>query len=230
MLRRHLRAVFKPYFMQIVKINHSCFKLQAKHENDIVTVVTDPFKPEKVGLKLPKLEADIVTISHDHDDHNNVAAVIGNPFVISGPGEYEVKGVFIEGVSSYHDASEGSERGKNVMYRIELEGISITHLGDLGCELDNSQLEKLEGTDILIIPVGGVYTINAQTAVKVINQIEPRLVIPMHYHVSGLKLSKNLDPLDNFLKAIAVKPRYEEKLKIVRKDLPQDGMDLVVLN
>lgn len=196
----------------------------------MVTIITDPFSPEKVGLKLPRLEADIVTISHDHDDHNNSAAVKGEPRLITGAGEYEIKGVFIEGVFSYHDDQKGAERGTNIMYRYEIEDLSVTHLGDLGTELDNKQLESLEGTDILLVPVGGVYTINAATAVKVINQIEPRIVIPMHYDVSGLKLSKKLDPLESFLKAIGVKPRQEEKLKIVKKDLPQENMEVVVLS
>jgi len=123
---------------------------------------------------------------------------------------------------------KGAERGRNIIYRFEIEDLSITHLGDLGHELDNKQLESLEGTDILLIPVGGVYTIDAQKAVTVINQIEPRIVIPMHYKVPGLKF--DLGSLDAFLKAIAVKPRQEEKLKIVKKDLPQEDMELVILS
>lgn len=214
--------------MLISWLGHSAFKLQGKSPSDTVTIITDPFSPEKVGLKLPRLEADIVTISHDHDDHNNSAAVKGEPHLITGTGEYEIKGVFIEGVFSYHDDKKGAERGTNIMYRYEIEDLSVTHLGDLGTELDNKQLESLEGTDILLVPVGGVYTINAATAVKVINQIEPRIVIPMHYNVSGLKFK--LDPLENFLKAMGVKPRQEEKLKIVKKDLPQETMEVVVLS
>ncbi len=216
--------------MFITWFGHSAFKLQGKSQSDTVTIITDPFLPEKVGLKLPRLESEIVTISHAHDDHNNIAAVKGNPYVISGAGEYEVKGIFIEGVFSYHDTVKGAERGTNIMYRFEVEDVSITHLGDLGTELDNKQLESLEGTDILLVPIGGVYTINAATAVKVINQIEPRIVIPMHYDVPGLKLGNKLDSLETFLKAIGVKPRYEEKLKINKKDLPQEVMEVVVLS
>ncbi len=216
--------------MLITWLGHSAFKLQGKSQTDTVTIITDPFSPEKVGLKLPRLEGEIVTISHNHDDHNNSGAVKGDPHIIAGAGEYEVKGVFIEGVFSYHDTVKGAERGTNIMYRFEIEDVSVTHLGDLGTELDNKQLESLEGTDILLVPVGGVYTINAATAVKVINQIEPRIVIPMHYDVPGLKLGNKLDPVENFLKAIGVKPRREEKLKINKKDLPQDIMEVVVLS
>lgn len=217
--------------MLISWLGHSAFKLQGKTQADTVTVITDPFYSDKTGLKLPKLEAEIVTISHDHDDHNNSEAVKGSPRIIRGAGEYEIKGVFIEGVFSYHDDVKGKERGTNIMYRFEIEDISVTHLGDLGTELDNKQLERLEGTDILLVPVGGTYTINAETAVKVINQIEPRIVIPMHYQVPELTGLKNkLDGLDRFIKAIGIKPRQEEKLKILKKELPQDTMEVVVLS
>lgn len=216
--------------MIISWLGHSAFKFQGKGQSDTITVVTDPFYPEKTGLKLPRLEADIVTLSHDHDDHNNSDAVKGEPRILTGVGEYEIKGVFIEGVPSFHDDEKGAKRGSNIIYRFEIEDLSITHLGDLGTELDNKQLESLEGTDILLVPVGGVYTINAAKAVTVINQIEPRIVIPMHYQVPGLKLGNELASLDAFLKAIAIKPRQEEKLKIVKKDLPQDNMEVVVLS
>lgn len=214
--------------MLISWLGHSAFRLQGKTQADTVTVITDPFYPEKTGLKLPRLEADIVTISHDHDDHNNIEAVKGSPRIIRGAGEYEIKGVFVEGIFSYHDDVKGKERGNNIIYRFEIEDISITHLGDLGTELDNKQLERLEGTDILLVPVGGTYTINAETAVKVINQIEPRIVIPMHYQVPGLDFK--LDSLDRFIKAIGIKPRQEEKLKILKKELPQDTVEVVVLS
>ncbi len=218
------------HLMIITWLGHSAFKFQGKGQSDSVTVITDPFYPEKTGLKLPRLEADIVTISHDHDDHNNSEAVKGDPHIVTGAGEYEIKGVFIEGVPSYHDEEKGAKRGGNIIYRFEIEDLSITHLGDLGTELDNKQLESLEGTDILLVPVGGIYTINAAKAVTVINQIEPRIVIPMHYQVPGLNLSNELATLETFLKAIAIKPRQEEKLKISKKDLPQENMEVVVLS
>jgi len=204
----------------------SCFKLQDKIGSDGVTLVTDPYSDD-IGLKMPRFEADIVTVSHSHHDHNNIGALRGNPFIIDTAGEYETKGVFVEGVEAWHDAAEGKERGKNIIYRIEMEDISITHLGDLGHILDTKQLEKLEGTNILLIPVGGKYTINAAKAVEVISQIEPRIVIPMHYKVPGLKI--DLDGVEKFIKELGLKPRQEEKLKILKKDLPQEDMELVVL-
>ena len=212
--------------MHITWLGQSCFKLQDKIGPDGVLLVTDPYGDE-IGLKMPRLEANIVTVSHGHFDHNNTDAIRGNPFIINTAGEYEIKGVFIEGVESWHDEKNGSERDENIIYRIEMEDISITHLGDLGHVLDTKQLEKLEGTDILLIPVGGKYTINAAKAVEVISQIEPRIVIPMHYKIPGLKV--DIDGVEKFIKELGLKPRNEEKLKITKKDLPQEDMELVVL-
>lgn len=206
---------------------HSCFKIQDKIGPDGVTLVTDPFNKE-IGLKVPNFEADIVTVSHDHDDHNNVGALRGNPFVINCAGEYDFKGILVEGIDSYHDESKGEKRGVNVIYRFEVEDVSIVHLGDLGNSLDNAQLEKLAGTDILLIPVGGKYTLDAKKAVEVISQIEPRIVIPMHYKTEGVKI--DIDPIDKFIKEIGVTPTHEEKLKISKKDLPQEDMELVILS
>jgi len=206
---------------------HSCFKIQDKIGPEGVTVVTDPFNKE-TGLKVPNFEADIVTVSHDHKDHNNIDALRGKPFAISCAGEYDFKGVLIEGIDSYHDDKKGEERGSNIMYRIEIDDISVAHLGDLGDVLDNAQLEKLVGTDVLLIPVGGKYTLDAKKAVEVISQIEPRIIIPMHYKTKDVKY--DLDPIDKFIKEIGLTPTYEEKLKISKKDLPQEDMELVILS
>ncbi len=212
--------------MIITWLGHSCFKIQDKSGLDGVTVATDPFD-KSIGLKVPRFEADILTISHGHADHNNASAIKGSPFIIESAGEYEVNGVSIEGIESYHDEKQGAERGKNVIFRVDIDNISVAHLGDLGHALDAKQLEKLKGTDILLIPVGGNYTINAKKAVEVVNQIEPRIVIPMHYKLPGLKL--DIDGVDKFIKELAVKPTYEDKLKINKKDLPQEDMELVIL-
>ena len=212
--------------MIITWLGHSCFKIQDKSGSDGVTVATDPFD-KSIGLKVPRFEANILTISHSHADHNNASAIKGSPVIIESAGEYEVNGVSIEGIESYHDEKQGAERGKNVIFRVDIDNISVAHLGDLGHALDAKQLEKLKGTDILLIPVGGNYTINAKKAVEVVNQIEPRIVIPMHYKLPGLKL--DIDGVDKFIKELAVKPTYEDKLKINKKDLPQEDMELVIL-
>lgn len=214
--------------MYLSYLGHSCFKLQDKIGPDGVMLVTDPFEAEVVGIKMPSFEADIVTVSHDHKDHNNIKAIRKNPFIIRTAGEYEVSGVFIEGIDSWHDNKEGAERGSNIIYRIEVDDISITHLGDLATTLDTKQLEKLEGTDILLVPVGGTFTLDAKKAVEVINQIEPRIIIPMHYQMDGGKIK--LDSLDKFIKEIGLKPTAEEKLKITKKELPVEDMELVILS
>ena len=212
--------------MYISWLGHSCFKIQDKIAPDGVILVTDPFD-KSIGLKVPSFEADIVTVSHDHYDHNNVSALRGNPFIIDSAGEYDRKGVMIEGVESYHDDKQGAKSGKNIMYRIEIDDITIVHLGDLGHILDNKQLEKVGGADILLIPVGGTYTLDAKNAVAVVSQIEPRIVIPMHYKTKNLKIS--LDGADKFIKELGLKPTIEEKLKISQKDLPAEDMELVIL-
>lgn len=212
--------------MIITWLGHSCFKIQDKTGPEAITVVTDPFD-KSIGLKVPNFEADIVTVSHNHNDHNNTGAIRGNPFIIKSAGEYDVKGVFIDGAEAYHDEKEGAERGKNIIYRIDIDDISVAHLGDLGHILDAKQLGKLEGTDILLIPVGGIFTLDAKKAVEVVSQIEPRIVIPMHYKTPGLKI--NLEPIDKFIKELGLKPTYEEKLKISKKDLPAEEMELVIL-
>lgn len=213
--------------MYITYIGHSCFKIQDKIGSDGVTIITDPFD-KSIGLKVPDSQADIVLVSHQHADHNYVKAISGKPFIITTAGEYEIKDVSIEGIDTFHDNSSGKERGNNIAYRINIEGINIVHLGDLGHLLDAKQLEKLSGADILLIPVGGIYTIDAKKAVEVISQIEPRIVIPMHYKVSGLTVE--IDGVDKFIKELGIKPVYEEKLKISKKDLPVEDMELVILN
>ena len=214
--------------MYITWLGHSSFRLQDKIGADGVSLVTDPFDPEKTGLKWQSLDADIVTISHQHADHNYLKGIKGSPFTVDCAGEYEFKGIYIEGVDSWHDKEGGKERGANVIYRMEVDDLTVTHLGDLGTPLDAKQIERLEGTDILLIPVGGLYTLDARAAVEVINQLEPRIIIPMHYLVPGLKY--DLAPLDKFIKELGLPPRYEDKLKISKRDLPIENSELVVLS
>jgi L-ascorbate metabolism protein UlaG (beta-lactamase superfamily) len=213
--------------MIITYLGHSCFKIQDKIGPEGVTVITDPFD-KNTGFKVPNCEADVVTISHNHHDHNNSGCLRGNPFIINTPGEYEIKGAMIIGVETFHNDQNGVEGGKNISCRIEIDNISMAHLGDIGHILTDEQLEKIGNIDILFIPIGGKHTLNAQKAVEVINQIEPRIVIPMHYKLPNSKIAE-LDGLDKFIKELGVAPKNEEKFKINKKDLPQEGMDLVVL-
>jgi len=210
--------------MDISWYGQSCFRIKGKN----VAVVTDPYNAEMLGLKKLKLNADLVAVSHQHGDHNEVAAVEGSPFIIEGPGEYEVKGVTIHGVQTYDDAKEGKERGLNTLYTIEVDGMIVCHSGDLGHELSASQLELSDDVDILMIPVGGTYTIDAKVAVKVINQLEPKVVIPMHYKLNdSFKLP--LAPLSDFLHEYGAKSVTPLGKYSVTKDKLPGEQELVVL-
>ena len=208
----------------------SCFQISVSTSKDhSADIVIDPYD-EKIGMKLPNLSADIVLVTHDHYDHNNIGGVKGAPFVISGPGEYEVKEVFINGISSFHDDVEGKERGQNTIYVFEAEDLKFCHLGDLGQkQLTDEQLEKIDSVDVLMIPVGGKYTIDSQAAQKIIGQIEPRIVIPMHYALP--KNKAELDDVSKFLKTMG-KPSITpiDKFVVKSSTLPKDGMEIVVLN
>ena len=222
---------FTKFFMQIQWFGQSYFKIIVKNNGDDVIIVTDPFD-NSYGLKAPKTSADIVTISHDHNDHNNLDAIKGESFIIDSPGEYETKGVFIYGIPAWHDDKEGQERGNITIYRISAENMNLVHLGDLGHELSDEQLEKIGDVDILLIPVGGTFTIDAKKANDIISEIEPRIVLPMHYDLPGLKFKsgEKLDDIDKFLKISGLPSETMDKFKINKKDLPQDETKVVVLN
>lgn len=215
--------------MQIIWHGQSLFEIiTTPAKNSQVKIIIDPFSQE-IGLRVPKLEADILLVSHQHYDHNNIKAVSGNPFLISGPGEYEIKNVFIQGIFSFHDNFQGKERGENTIYTIEAEDLKICHLGDLGQkELTEEQLEEIGNIDILMIPIGGIYTISSKEAIKIMTQIEPKITIPMHYSIPKLKIK--LDGLDKFLKPLGIKQiDPQNKLSIKKKDLSEEEAKIVVL-
>ena len=214
--------------MQLIWKGQSCFEISSSQGKDNrVTIVIDPFD-EDTGLRLPKLEADVLLITHQHHDHNNKKAVSGNPFLIDGPGEYEVKGVFVQGIQAFHSAS--GEKDQNTIYTISVEDLRICHLGDLGQkELTPEQVEQIGEVDILLIPVGGVFTISAKEAVKIMSQIEPSIIIPMHYQIPKLKIK--LEGLDKFLKTMGMKSAIPlDKLTIKKKDIISEEAKIVVLN
>ncbi len=214
--------------MEITALGLSSFKLRGKQ----ATVVTDPFDSKAVGLKFPKnVEADVITVSHDHPDHNEVSAVGGKPFVIAGPGEYEIKGVMVIGVATFHDENQGADRGKNTIYRIEIDGVKVGHLGDLGHVLSSAQVDSLNGVDVLFVPVGGVYSLDPVKAAQVISDIEPHVVIPMHYNVEGLdvKTYGALSPVSAFLKQMNKEAVVPVSKLSVSKDKFAPEMQVVVL-
>ena len=214
---------------KITWAGQACFQISVSSgKENSANIVIDPFGD--IGLKEPKFEADILLITHGHSDHNNIKAIKGNPFLIEGPGEYEVKGFFIQGINSFHDDANGKERGKNTIYTIEAEDIKFCHLGDLWQkQLTDDQLEKIGNVDILMIPVGGTYNIDSSGAQRIIGQIEPKIVIPMHYKIPGLKY--DLDDVSKFLKAMgknSIEP--QDKLTIKASALPKErDMEIMVL-
>jgi L-ascorbate metabolism protein UlaG (beta-lactamase superfamily) len=207
--------------MIITWYGQSCFRLEAKEGS----VLIDPFSKE-IGLKPPRIKDDVVLVTHQHYDHNNIEDANPEAFIIQNPGEYENHGIAIQGIQSFHDNKEGTERGPNTIYTIKAEELNICHLGDLGHVLTDQQVEDIGDIDILIIPVGGVYTIDGKTAVEVINQIEPKIVIPMHYKVPGLTVA--LDGPEKFIKELGLTPEKVDKYKISKKLLPAEEIKLVV--
>jgi L-ascorbate metabolism protein UlaG (beta-lactamase superfamily) len=210
--------------MDITWHGQACFSLKGTS----ATVAVDPFAD--IGLKEPKLTADLLLISHDHFDHSNRKAVSGDPYVIDLPGEYESHGVMVEGIPTFHDDKEGADRGPNIVYSFVMDGIHFVHLGDLGHALSDEAVEKLGDIDVLFIPVGGQYTIDAKKAAEVVKQLQPRLTVPMHYQVPGLKIPKKLDGVDTFLKQVGAKVVTLDKKtwKLKPADLPEEDSRVVV--
>lgn len=201
----------------------ACFRLQSGK----VAIFVDPFD-KTIGLQPPRGEADIVMVTHDHPDHNNVATIGGKYFLVDGPGEYEVKGVKIFGINSFHDDKQGAEKGSNTMYSFEVEDLRVAHLGDLGQKkLTDEQLEQLGEVDVLMIPVGGVHTVDGEMAAGIVHQVEPKLVIPMHYKIAGSKSSIN--DASQFLKELGYEGEAVDKLTVKKKDLSEDKMQIAVM-
>ncbi len=215
--------------MEINWLGHSCFVLRGKN----VTLITDPFSPQPgqpqgETLKLSKVNAPIVTISHNHPGHNFAEGIGGNPRVVRGPGEYEISDVLITGVPSYHDAKRGAERGRNTIYVIHMDDLVICHLGDLGHILQEEQLEEVADADILLIPISGSNTLSAAQAAEVISQVEPHVVIPMHYRpFTGT--GEGPDPLDKFCREMGIEAvNAQPKLSILKSTLPVETQVVIL--
>jgi L-ascorbate metabolism protein UlaG (beta-lactamase superfamily) len=195
-------------------LGHSCFRIKGSQ----AVVITDPFPPD-LGYSLGKPTADIVTVSHQHPSHSYVQGIGGQPRKIQGPGEYEISGVLIIGVATFHDADGGKKRGKNTVYLMEVDGVSVCHLGDLGHVLSNEQVEEIGDVDVLLLPVGGASTIDAAMAAEVIRQLEPKAAVPMHYQTP--LISRELDPVEKFLKEMGMEQiESRPKLSLGRSNLP----------
>ncbi len=178
--------------MKIQYLGHSSFRLIS----DIgTTIVTDPYNKELVGYAMPKVRCDVVTVSHQHDDHNYVEALNGNPAVVDKVLSCPADDVALDGFVVCHDNKGGSLRGLNTVFCFSIDGIKLAHMGDIG-EKKESVVDRLEGTDVLMIPVGGFYTIDADTAKWYVDNIRPKIVLPMHYATPDCTL--NIAPLADF--------------------------------
>lgn len=217
--------------MEIKYLGHSSFRLKGKDG----AVITDPFDSKMVGLPYPKGSAEIVTVSHGHDDHNQTEKISGTanrmePFVVDRAGEYEVKGIGVITIKTFHDDKEGSERGENMVNVIQMDGVIVAHLGDLGHVLSDKQVEKIGPVDVLLIPVGGKFTIGPSEAVKVIEQLSPSIVIPMHYKQPSMSEEfMALVTIEEFLEKSGFEARREDKLVVTESSLPEE-MEVVVLS
>ena len=215
--------------MTITWYGQSCFRIDTREG----VVAIDPFG-KAIGLTPPRFHADILLVTHAHPDHANTAAIPGTPALVTGPGEYELRGLAIQGIATFHDAKGGHERGSNTTFRIAIasEDIVLVHLGDFGEEaMREETLEAIGDVDILMIPVGGTYTVDGETAAKIVHQIEPRVVIPMHYALPGLSIK--LAPVEPFLNSYGAPPTGGSerltKLVIRKRDVSEGATRVVVL-
>lgn len=211
--------------MKIEWMGHACFVITSK---DGITIVTDPYEPYAFGgqiaYKPVKVKADIVTISHEHSDHNHTRTLSGSFDVVRGAGVF--KGIKFEAVKVAHDQKDGSQRGKNTIFIFEVDGIKIAHLGDLGHVLTDEQAAKLKGVDVMLIPVGGIFTIDANEADAVIAKVEPKVVIPMHVRNKGCRF--DIAHVEKFLEGKSFERKNVTFVELEKEKLPKE-MKIVVL-
>lgn len=211
--------------MELTWLGHSCFRLRGKD----ATLLTDPPAPS-TGYAPGRVTADIITISHHHPGHDYVKIVTGEPKIVDGPGEYEVQQILITGVQTFHDQERGALLGRNTAYLITMDDVQFCHLGDLGAPLDERAQEALNGADVLFVPVGGGNALDAERAAEVIAQLEPRIVVPMHYATPAYKPNgAALDPIDKFCREMGVEVSEPVgKAVITKTSLPAEPQVLLL--
>jgi L-ascorbate metabolism protein UlaG (beta-lactamase superfamily) len=209
--------------MDITWLGHACFRLRGRD----AVAITDPYA-RTLGLSLGRQTADVVTVSHESPNHDAVQLIGGGPRVVRGPGEYEVHGVMIVGVATAGERGADGKFGKNTAFAIEIDDIVICHLGDLGKTLNAEQIEALKDPDVLLIPAGGLCTIAPTEVAEIVSQLEPKLVVPMHYALPGVKLG--LEPLDRFCREMGLQEeiRSQPKLSVTRGSLPDETTVLIL--
>jgi L-ascorbate metabolism protein UlaG (beta-lactamase superfamily) len=204
--------------MRIAWHGHACFEI----EGDKGRVVTDPHDGRSLGIRAPNCRPDLVLVSHDHFDHNAVRMLKGEHATLKEPGPREVKGIAVRGIEAAHDDAGGAKRGRVVMFRFELEGVSFLHCGDLGQSLTTEQLKSIGKVEVLFVPVGGIFTLDGKQARKVVQDIAPKVAVPMHYRYGGLTLS--IQPVDAFLDGLPKgKVRHVGgSIEFTKEELPQE--------
>jgi L-ascorbate metabolism protein UlaG (beta-lactamase superfamily) len=213
--------------MKIQWLGHASFLLTSEGGTRIIT---DPYQPGAFGLDYGPIaeEADIVTVSHEHADHNHVADVKGNPQIVRGAGSHEAKGIRFKGIAAYHDPTGGSQRGENTIFCFALDGVNVCHLGDLGHDLDDSAVAEAGPVDVLLVPVGGNFTIDAAVANKVCDKLKPKMIIPMHFkndHCPNFPVAG----VDEFQGVRASVKKLDASEVTVRKDDLPSAVETVVL-
>ena len=211
--------------MKIEYLGHSSFKLT---ESTGTSVVCDPYD-SSVGFKMSKINADVVTVSHGHYDHNNIKAVEGNPVILDRECSYDLHGVAIDAIKSFHDKQRGKKRGENLIFKFRMDGIDICHLGDLGEECSSELIDLLLPVNVLLIPVGGTYTITAEMAKEYVDRIMPDIVIPMHYKSRDCKLDiSKVDEFTELFDEECVEELEGNELELMRSDFEGETKVIVL--
>jgi len=211
--------------MKIRYLGHSSFLLT---ESTGTSILTDPYG--EIGYELPNVQADAVTVSHGHYDHNNIHAVQGYPKIFEKEGQYEFGGVHISAVKSFHDNEFGEKRGENLIFKFRMDGIEICHLGDLGEDCSSALIESLLPVDVLLIPVGGTYTLDSEQAKEYVDRIMPPIVIPMHYKTKNLNL--DIDKPDEFLDMFDkqdVEELEDFEIELSRDDIDEEQTKIILM-
>ncbi|MFH0831185.1 MAG: MBL fold metallo-hydrolase [Parcubacteria group bacterium] len=213
--------------MNITWYGQGMVKLVGKTDQEI-TLVFDPYSERETGLRPPRPEADVILISATRPESANLDTIQGQPVVLNAAGEYDVKGVTVRGIPSFHDAEQGKKYGENIIYVVQLEGITLCHLGCLGHTLTERQVSDIGDVDVAFVPIGGDRTMNTKAAIEVVGEIEPCIVIPTHYALPKLKYK--LAAVAPFLREMgASKVTPESRLKLKKSDLPKEETHVILL-
>lgn len=202
--------------IEITWMGHAMFMIQ---DSKGTKIITDPYSA-KTGYRPPEVSADIVTVSHRHYDHDNINVVGGNPQIVESPGKVDVKGITIEGIPSYHDEVKGQERGRNTIFKFYINGLTVVHMGDFGQPITGDQVDALKGSDILLIPIGGTYTIDANQATEIIKYVGPKIAIPMHYKTEDTVI--NIAPIDPFISQVQNVREKQSHATVSKSSLPDE--------